>query len=57
MSTLLLITSAPTSIHAWHAFGLAQALQQKVKDFVFSFTKMVFKLRMICNGFLMINAI
>ncbi|KAE9838016.1 sulfurtransferase TusD, partial [Escherichia coli] len=23
MSTLLLITSAPTSIHAWHALGLA----------------------------------
>jgi tRNA 2-thiouridine synthesizing protein D len=29
MSTLLLITSAPTSIHAWHAFGLAQALHTK----------------------------
>lgn len=29
MSTLLLITSAPTSIHAWHALGLAQALHQK----------------------------
>ncbi|WP_374572634.1 sulfurtransferase complex subunit TusD [Acinetobacter sp.] len=33
MSTLLLITSAPTSIHAWHALGLAQALQQKGEDF------------------------
>lgn len=29
MSTLLLITSAPTSVMAWHAFGLAQALQQQ----------------------------
>lgn len=29
MSTLLLITSAPTSIHAWHAFELAQALHTK----------------------------
>ena len=26
MSTLLLITAAPTSVLAWHAFGLAQAL-------------------------------
>ncbi|WP_446892724.1 sulfurtransferase complex subunit TusD [Acinetobacter sp. NS4_7] len=33
MSTLLLITSAPTSIHAWHALGLAQALQQKSEAF------------------------
>ena len=33
MSTLLLITSAPTSIHAWHALGLAQALQQQGEDF------------------------
>ncbi len=33
MSTLLLITSAPTSIHAWHALGLAQALQQKNEAF------------------------
>lgn len=33
MSTLLLITSAPTSIHAWHALGLAQALQLKNQDF------------------------
>lgn len=33
MSTLLLITSAPSSIHAWHALGLAQALQQKQQDF------------------------
>lgn len=33
MSTLLLITSAPTSIHAWHAVGLAQALHQKGTDF------------------------
>jgi tRNA 2-thiouridine synthesizing protein D len=33
MSTLLLITSAPTSIHAWHALGLAQALQRKQEDF------------------------
>lgn len=29
MSTLILITSAPTSIHAWHALGLAQALHKK----------------------------
>ena len=33
MSTLILITSAPTSIHAWHALGLAQALQRKQQDF------------------------
>lgn len=33
MSTLLLITSAPTSIHAWHALGLAQALKSKNEDF------------------------
>lgn len=33
MSTLLLITSAPTSIMAWHAFGLAQALGNKFEDF------------------------
>lgn len=33
MSTLILITAAPTSIHAWHALGLAQALQQKQEDF------------------------
>lgn len=33
MSTLLLITAAPTSIHAWHAFSLAQALQNKNEDF------------------------
>lgn len=33
MSTLLLITSAPTSIHAWHAVGLAQALKSKQVDF------------------------
>lgn len=33
MSTLLLITSAPTSIHAWHALGLAQALKEKNEDF------------------------
>lgn len=33
MSTLLLITSAPTSIHAWHALGLAQALQDKNQPF------------------------
>lgn len=33
MSTLLLITSAPTSIHAWHALGLAQALQAKNQNF------------------------
>lgn len=33
MSTLILITSAPTSIHAWHAQGLAQALQHKQEDF------------------------
>ncbi|WP_180134713.1 sulfurtransferase complex subunit TusD [Acinetobacter sp. YH12070] len=33
MSTLLLITSSPTSILAWHAFGLAQALKQKGENF------------------------
>ena len=33
MSTLLLITSAPTSIHAWHALGLALALQHKNEAF------------------------
>lgn len=32
MSTLLLITSAPSSIHAWHAFELAQALIQKKQE-------------------------
>lgn len=33
MSTLLLITSAPSSIHAWHALGLAQALKAKNQTF------------------------
>ncbi len=33
MSTLLLITSAPTSIYAWHALGLAQALKTKDEKF------------------------
>lgn len=33
MPTLLLITSAPTSIHAWHALGLAQALKAQNQDF------------------------
>ncbi|MDD2945602.1 sulfurtransferase complex subunit TusD [Acinetobacter haemolyticus] len=33
MSTLLLITSAPTSIYAWHALGLAQALHAKNQPF------------------------
>jgi tRNA 2-thiouridine synthesizing protein D len=33
MSTLILVTSAPTSVHAWHALGLAQALQLKQEDF------------------------
>lgn len=33
MSTLLLITSAPSSIHAWHALGLAQALKSKQREF------------------------
>ena len=33
MSTILLITSSPTSIHAWHALGLAQALKQKNESF------------------------
>lgn len=33
MSTLLLITSSPTSIHAWHALGLAQALQNREEEF------------------------
>lgn len=33
MSTLILITSAPTTIYAWHALGLAQALQHKQEAF------------------------
>lgn len=33
MPTLLLITAAPSSIHAWHALGLAQALKAKNQDF------------------------
>ncbi|MBC9228368.1 sulfurtransferase complex subunit TusD [bacterium SPL81] len=33
MSTLLLITSSPTSVIAWHAFGLAQALHDKQSEF------------------------
>ncbi|WOE32092.1 MULTISPECIES: sulfurtransferase complex subunit TusD [unclassified Acinetobacter] len=33
MNTLLLITSSPTSIHAWHALGLAKALQDKNEQF------------------------
>lgn len=33
MSTLLLITSTPNSIHAWHALGLAQALKAKNEAF------------------------
>ncbi|MDV2468292.1 sulfurtransferase complex subunit TusD [Acinetobacter chinensis] len=33
MSTLLLITAAPTSIHAWHALGLAQSLKEKNEEF------------------------
>ena len=33
MSTLLLITSPPSSILAWHALGLAQALKLKNEDF------------------------
>ncbi len=33
MSTLLLITAAPTSIYAWHALGLAQALKAKDQPF------------------------
>lgn len=33
MSTLLLVTAAPTSVHAWHALGLAQALKMKHEDF------------------------
>lgn len=32
MSTLLLITAAPSSIHAWHAFELAKALLQKKQE-------------------------
>ena len=43
MSTLLLITSAPSSIHAWHALGLAQALQAKNQTFrVFFYQNGVF---------------
>ena len=33
MSTLLLITSAPSSIYAWHALGFAQALKVKNETF------------------------
>lgn len=33
MNSLLLITSAPSSIHAWHALGLAQALKEKKQEF------------------------
>ncbi len=33
MSTLLLITSTPTSVMAWHAFGLAQALHNMREEF------------------------
>lgn len=33
MSTLLLITSAPTSIYVWHALGLAQALHTQQQPF------------------------
>ncbi|WP_334459339.1 sulfurtransferase complex subunit TusD [Acinetobacter soli] len=33
MSTLVLITAAPTSVHAWHALGLVQALQDKNEVF------------------------
>lgn len=33
MSTLLLITSAPSAILAWHALGLAQALKAKQQKF------------------------
>ena len=33
MSTLLLITSAPSSVYAWHALGLAQALHEKKQPF------------------------
>jgi tRNA 2-thiouridine synthesizing protein D len=33
MSTLLLITAAPSSVHAWHALGLAQALKAKDQEF------------------------
>ena len=33
MCTLLLITSAPTSVHAWHAYGLAKALHEKNEPF------------------------
>ena len=33
MSTLLLITASPSSIHAWHALGLAQALRAKDQTF------------------------
>ena len=33
MNTLLLITATPTSIQAWHALGLAQALHAKNEQF------------------------
>lgn len=37
MSTLILITSAPTSVHAWHALGLAQALHDQQAPFLVFF--------------------
>ncbi|MBF7687251.1 sulfurtransferase complex subunit TusD [Acinetobacter rathckeae] len=33
MSTLILVTAPPSSIFAWHALGLAQALKQKGAPF------------------------
>src|SRR5690606_4490051 len=33
MRTLILVTSAPTSIYAWHALVLAQALHNKNQEF------------------------
>lgn len=33
MSTLLLITAAPSEIQAWHALGLAQALHRQQQSF------------------------
>ena len=57
MSTLLLITSAPTSIIAWHAFGLAKALQDKHEEFRVFFYQDGVQVANDFQCFLMINVI
>ncbi|SDB87578.1 sulfurtransferase complex subunit TusD [Acinetobacter boissieri] len=37
MSTLILVTAPPSTIFAWHALGLAQALKQKSSPFTVFF--------------------